>query len=125
MSPPALINTAHASSLFLLQNGMGNTSHMVWNSITVSTFYLAWVAEALVVQHDPPGDKSSRPDEQVQLEKLIYIAWNIWKKRCQRVFDNKTLAHGAHHIIIKQDVQQWHMAWNLFQGPVQSSFVGQ
>jgi hypothetical protein len=46
------------------------------------------------------------------MQKLIYIAWNLWKERCQRVFDNKALAHEAIHMIIKQDVQQWYLAWN-------------
>jgi hypothetical protein len=63
----------------------------------------------------------SRRDEQVQMQKLIYIAWNLWKERCRPVFDYKAMAHGDLQITIKQDVQQWHVAWNLFQGPTGNS----
>jgi hypothetical protein len=36
-------------------------------------------------------------EEQVRMQKLIYVAWNLWKERCRRVFDNKTLAWSYSH----------------------------
>jgi hypothetical protein len=63
-------------------------------------------------------------EEHVRMQKLIYIVWNLWTKRCRRVFDNKALAHGALPMVIKQDVQQWFMAWNQFQGLIGEPHFG-
>jgi hypothetical protein len=35
-----------------------------------------------------------RPEQmeaKIRLQKMIYVAWNIWKERCQCVYDNKAL----------------------------------
>jgi hypothetical protein len=40
------------------------------------------VKNASLTQHQP----------QVQhIQLIIYTPWNIWKERCRRIFDNKTL----------------------------------
>lgn len=38
----------------------------------------------------------------------IYIAWNIWKERCRRVYDNKAIPVPQLVQIIKSDIQSWH-----------------
>jgi hypothetical protein len=40
--------------------------------------------------------------------KFIYAAWNIWKKRCLRLFDNKALTASQLQQIIRDDVAHWH-----------------
>nr|CAB3446818.1 unnamed protein product [Digitaria exilis] len=53
---------------------------------------------------------------------VIYIVWNIWKKRCRRVFDNKELSVPQLVLLIKQDIHNWHTAhgfWEELQGSTQ------
>ncbi|KAF8653131.1 hypothetical protein HU200_062575 [Digitaria exilis] len=38
---------------------------------------------------------------------IIYIAWNIWKERCRRVFDNKEMMVSQLVILIRQDISNW------------------
>jgi hypothetical protein len=40
-------------------------------------------------------------------QRVIYTAWNIWKERCRRVFENKATIPTQLINIIKDDVQQW------------------
>jgi hypothetical protein len=45
-------------------------------------------------------------------QRVIYTAWNIWKERYRRVFDNQALSHTQLQTIIKEDVGQWLVAWS-------------
>jgi hypothetical protein len=49
---------------------------------------------------------------QDRVQKLFYMAWNIWKERYGRVFDQKALTETQLQAIIKIDVQQWRIAWS-------------
>jgi hypothetical protein len=44
-------------------------------------------------------------------QNVIYTAWNLWKERCRRVFDNKALMETQLQELIKEDVAQWDIAW--------------
>jgi hypothetical protein len=44
-------------------------------------------------------------------QRVIYTSWNIWKERCKRVFENKVTTPTQLINIIKDDVQQWIIAW--------------
>jgi hypothetical protein len=44
-------------------------------------------------------------------QRVIYMAWNIWKERCRHVFDNKAMTPAQLMSIIREDVLQWHIAW--------------
>ncbi|KAF8695074.1 hypothetical protein HU200_037682 [Digitaria exilis] len=61
---------------------------------------------AMIGQHQP--QRSSIIDQAV-----IYIAWNIWKERCRRVFDNKELDVNQLVVSIKQDIANWNMTHNI------------
>ncbi|KAF8701016.1 hypothetical protein HU200_033908 [Digitaria exilis] len=58
----------------------------------------------------PAGNRSSQEREQT----VVYIAWNIWKERCRRVFDHKSLTISQLILLIRQDIQNWqtaHTTW--------------
>ena len=40
----------------------------------------------------------------------VYTAWNLWKERCRRVFDNKTTEVQRLLESIQDDIQSIHMA---------------
>ncbi|CAL5041844.1 unnamed protein product [Urochloa decumbens] len=46
------------------------------------------------------------------LQTAIYTIWNIWKERCRRVFENKSLTSTQLVDIIQQDVAAYKMALN-------------
>jgi hypothetical protein len=46
-----------------------------------------------------------------KVQKVVYTAWNIWKLRCRRVFDNKGISTAQLQELIQHDVQQWMMVW--------------
>ncbi|KAF8780482.1 hypothetical protein HU200_001607 [Digitaria exilis] len=46
---------------------------------------------------------------------VLYIAWNIWKERCRRVFDTKEMNASQLVLLIKQDIQNWHTAHNNWE----------
>jgi hypothetical protein len=56
------------------------------------------------------------PQRQEHLQRLIYVAWNIWKERCHWVFDQKAQTVTQLQAIIKSDVQEWHIAWSSDPG---------
>jgi hypothetical protein len=84
----------HESALHMLVHC--SYSKMVWAVLAT------WFGTSL---QSPPSTSLGRPkhwwsnmihlgtnshmDEQVWLQKLIYIAWNIWKQRCRRIFDKR------------------------------------
>jgi len=41
---------------------------------------------------------------------LTYAAWNIWKERCRRVFDNKALPAHQLVLLIMHDVAAYRLA---------------
>jgi hypothetical protein len=43
----------------------------------------------------------SRDDRRVRAQRVIYTAWNIWKERRRRVFDNKALTESQLQSIIQ------------------------
>lgn len=43
---------------------------------------------------------------------LIYTAWHLWKERCRRVFDNKSLQPSHLASIIQSDISAERLAWN-------------
>ncbi|CAM0146855.1 unnamed protein product [Urochloa decumbens] len=45
-----------------------------------------------------------------QLQAIIYSAWNIWKERCRRVFDNKAITANQLIDLINQDVAAYKAA---------------
>jgi hypothetical protein len=42
--------------------------------------------------------------------KMIYMAWNIWKERCRRVFYNKALPPNKLQALIQSEVRLCHLA---------------
>ncbi|KAF8731670.1 hypothetical protein HU200_000388 [Digitaria exilis] len=60
------------------------------------------------------GPTGVQASQQTELA-VIYIAWNIWKERCRRVFDNKAMSMPQLVLLIKQDIQNWHMAHTLWE----------
>ncbi|KAF8690821.1 hypothetical protein HU200_041216 [Digitaria exilis] len=46
--------------------------------------------------------------DHVQL--LVYTAWNLWKERCRRVFDNKGMSPANLVAIIQQDIALYKQA---------------
>ncbi|KAF8779733.1 hypothetical protein HU200_002318 [Digitaria exilis] len=57
------------------------------------------------------GTQASQQREQI----VTYIAWNIWKERCRRVFDNKTMNPSQLVLLIKQDIQNWRTANDFWE----------
>ncbi|KAF8730793.1 hypothetical protein HU200_016656 [Digitaria exilis] len=45
---------------------------------------------------------------------LLYTAWHIWKERCRRVFDNKTMAPTDLATIIQGDILAQRVASSSF-----------
>ncbi|KAF8693487.1 hypothetical protein HU200_038884 [Digitaria exilis] len=87
-------------------------SAQVWNSFTHI---------GIVPQQLPPNDyrrllqwwtcmtESTHQPESIKIQHaVIYTAWNIWKERCRRVFDNKEMTVPQLVLLIKQDIQNWH-----------------
>ncbi|KAF8727899.1 hypothetical protein HU200_018467 [Digitaria exilis] len=48
----------------------------------------------------PANNQAARETEQT----VIYIAWNIWKERCRRVFDNKAMMAPQMVALIQLDI---------------------
>lgn len=44
------------------------------------------------------------------IQVMIYTAWNLWKERCRRVFDNKALSPTDLTAIISQDIALYRQA---------------
>nr|TKW00067.1 hypothetical protein SEVIR_8G084500v2 [Setaria viridis] len=45
-----------------------------------------------------------------QIQTMIYTAWNIWKERCRRVFDNKALSLTDFSAVIRNDIAMYKQA---------------
>jgi hypothetical protein len=44
------------------------------------------------------------------MQLIIYTAWNIWKERCRRIFDNKSLQSAEICANIRTAVASYHSA---------------
>jgi hypothetical protein len=85
-------------------------SKMVWRGLQ------NWIGTTL---HTPPTNNyrklktwwNNMMDTQDRAQKVIYTTWNIWKERCRRVFDNKAMTESQLQNVIKNDVDQWRIAW--------------
>ncbi|KAF8715442.1 hypothetical protein HU200_027092 [Digitaria exilis] len=65
----------------------------------------------------PAGNRSSQEREQT----VVYIAWNIWKERCRRVFDHKSLTISQLILLIRQDIQNWQTAHTTWEDELRST----
>ena len=50
------------------------------------------------------------PDSAQLLQVITYTAWNIWKERCRRVFDNRAMSIDQLVSIIKIDIANYRAA---------------
>jgi hypothetical protein len=96
-----------------------NYSKQVWN----------YFASAGVVPQQPPpttceglqqwwtsmvGHPQANTSSQTE-QAVLYIAWNLWKERCRRVFDNKEVGVSQLVIFIKEDMTNWHLAHQFWE----------
>jgi hypothetical protein len=58
-----------------------------------------------------PPRNSYDPVARERAQKVMYMAWDIWKEQCMRVFDNKGLDVVALQGLILHDVAQGQTAW--------------
>jgi hypothetical protein len=118
-----LCRSQQESALHLL--AQCSYSQLVWSGLS------AWLGASL----QPPPTSSYRRlrswwnamiqaggqgplHRQERVQKLIYTAWNLWKERCRRAFDNKVTDASNLQSLIRSDVLQWRLAWSL--GPQRS-----
>jgi hypothetical protein len=62
----------------------------------------------ILVEHDDAMEQTGSSN---QGTKGGVHAWNLWKERCRRVFDNKGLTATDLQGLIVHDVAQWCAAW--------------
>jgi hypothetical protein len=91
---------------------MANCSYAksVWQQVEL------WSGEQQLKQHLPiskliewwtklnPGDRRSGNPQNLRATIIVYTAWNLWKERCRRVFDNKAQNEQNLVAVIKADV---------------------
>ena len=73
-------------------------------------------AHRLVDEAEPRGRRHRQ-----QGTVIVYTAWNLWKERCRRVFNNK--AQNEQHLLpaIKDDVQAHQQAWEELESPLSNT----
>jgi hypothetical protein len=59
-------------------------------------------------------------DKQTTEQRIIYAAWNIWKERCRRIYDNKAMSVNQLICTIKSDTDIYQVAWRQMLSAVSS-----
>jgi len=52
----------------------------------------------------------SQPEPARHLQIIIYTAWNLWKERCRRIFDNRALTQDQLVTVITSDIANYYIA---------------
>ncbi|KAL6597426.1 hypothetical protein ACP70R_046866 [Stipagrostis hirtigluma subsp. patula] len=103
-------NKLWTSDRILRRGGQANrTCSLIWDRMSTMTgFNLRTPGVSTDLKHWWRQVTVSTDAEQLQC--LVYTAWNIWKERCRRVYQQQELRAEQVALLARQDVAAYNMA---------------
>jgi preprotein translocase subunit SecA len=102
------IPCAFGGKLHLFQAGVAAGRDLVRRARLKQNQHTSRVKDWWTHLNTAQGHTTAAAQKRAQI--VVYKAWNLWKERCRRVFDNKATDVQLLLASIQDDIQSLHMA---------------